>query len=343
VRWEALALSVCVFVLASASAAGATPLGCPSKPSGLGWSSSPSAQQELVPPGAVSLTLCRYRGLNDPSPRYVNELAGSGTVSDQPHVQAFAAQFDALPPLGPIVPWPMACPSGDESSVLAVFNYAQGPPDPVFASLTGCATATNGHVVRSLAFAPGQRLRSRLARITGCHTALCDSDPVVPRVVGRDVATAYRRLHRAGLRVSLPAFELDLGLGSPLRVTGQSIRAGTGVADGGSVTLTLGCPGCGVGSPAVPTHLPRYVVPDLVGGSVAAAARWVAHKELYFVAHLGALKAGAAPDLLGNYRVTRQRPRAGKRLQLGTATSCCGGAGGSFLPTPLTVWGQPTP
>jgi hypothetical protein len=335
VRWKALPLLVCVFVMASASAAGATAAGCPSKPSGLGWSSSASTQQELVPPGAVSVTLCRYRGLNDPSPRYVNELAGSGTVSDQPRAQAFAAQFDALPPLGPIVPWPMACPSGDESSVLAVFNYPQGSPDPVFASLTGCATATNGHVVRSLAFAPGQRLRDQLTRLTGCHGVLCNSDPVVPHAVGLDAAAAYRRLHRAGLRVSLPAFELDLGLGSPLRVTGQSIRAGRAVADGGIVALTLGCPGCGVASPAVPTQLPRYNVPDLVGGAVAAARAWVAHKELYFVAHLGPLTAGAAPDLLDNYRVTRQRPRPGHKLQLGTGTS-----GGGFTPTPLVVWAR---
>jgi hypothetical protein len=166
----------------------------------------------------------------------------------------------------------------------------------------------------------------------------------VPVVVGLDVSAAYRVLHRVGLRVSLPAVELDYGLGALPRVVAQSRQGGRSVSHGANVRLDLGCPGCLVESPAVPTHLPRYRVPRFVGQSVGDARRWVAHKTLYFIARLGPLQGGDAPALLDNYRVARQRPHAGAGLRLGIGTSCCGGTVGSFKPTPLVVWGaQITP
>jgi hypothetical protein len=227
--------------------------------------------------------------------------------------------------------------------VLAIFEYSHATTDPVSIRLTGCSLATNGFVTATMAFDAGQRLRSELAHMTGCHSSrsdsFCDSDPVVPRVVGRDVTAAYGQLHRAGLRVSLPAFELDYGLATPLRVVAQSPRGGTAMSRGAVVRLTLGCPGCGVDSPGGPTHLPTYHVPRFIGGTVGAARRWVADKTLYFVAHLGRLRGGDAPGLLDNYRIYRQRPGTGAGLRLGVGTSCCGGTGGSFTPTPMVVWG----
>jgi hypothetical protein len=109
----------------------------------------------------------------------------------------------------------------NESSLLAIFDYAHATPDPVSVRLTGCSLATNGFVMASMAFDAGQRLRNELAHLTGCHSSvsnwLCTTDPApvvaVSVVVGLDVSAAYRVLHRVGLRVSLPAVELDYGLG----------------------------------------------------------------------------------------------------------------------------------
>jgi hypothetical protein len=346
-RWAALLLGV--MVLSSATTAGparAASSGCPVKPTGFSPSQSASARQELVPPGADSVTLCRYRGFNDPTPRFANELVGSHTVRDPSQVRAFGEQFDALPPASGTL-HASACPADDESSLLAIFDYAHATPDPVSVRLTGCSLATNGFVMASMAFDTGQRLRNELAHLTGCHSSvsnwLCTTDPepvvAVPVVVGLDVSAAYRVLHRVGLRVSLPAVELDYGLGGLPRVVGQSPGGGRSFVHGANVGLELGCPGCLVESPAVPTHLPRYRVPRFVGLSVIDARRWVAHKALYFVARVGSLRGGDAPSLLDNYRVSRQRPHAGAGLRLGIGTSCCGGTAGSFKPTPLVVWG----
>jgi PASTA domain len=325
---------VLVDVAGAAASAGVCPvkLGASVAPS-----KAPGSQRELVPPGAVSVTVCRYRGLNDPSARDVGRLAGSAVLSDLQRVQSLSARFDGLPPAqgGPV-----ACPADDGSMALAIFGYPGSAFDPVSIRLTGCSIASNGFVVGNMAFDVGWRLRVELQRLTGCDVPPCDSDPVVPRVVGLDVAAAYRRLHRAGLRVSLPAVELNHGgLASPLHVVAQSVRAGKAVASDGIVQLTLGCPRCGVTSPAVPVTLPVYRVPGFVGKSVAAARRWVAGKTLYFVVHLGPLVGGDARDLFDNYRVSRQQPRVRSWLSLGRRRSCCGGTGGSFRPTPLAVWG----
>jgi hypothetical protein len=346
IRSAALVAVVVFAGIADVSTARATSGSCRQKPVASSPGQSQSVQQDLVAPGAVSVTLCRYRGLNDPTPQHVNELAGSATVTDPTSVQSLSEQFDALPPdSGP--QHASACPADDASSMVATFDYPHAAPDAVSIRLTGCSLATNGAVAASMAFDGGQRLRSELTKLTGCRTTasswLCNSDPLptvkVPHVLGLDVAAAYRQLHRAGLRVTLPGTELDYGLHALLRVTGQSRPGGASASRGGIVRLKLGCPRCGVASPGVPKPLPQYRVPSFVGRSVGDARRWVAHKALYLVVHLGPLRGGNAADLLDNYRVIRQRPRAGRNLGLGTAMSCCGGSAGSFTPTPLVVWG----
>ena len=96
----------------------------------------------------------------------------------------------------------------------------------------------------------------------------------------------------------------------------------------------------GSGRRAIPRgRLPSYVVPQLVGGAVSAAYRWVRGKRLDFRAYLGPLKAGGARGLFANYRVTRQRPAAGARLRLGRGERPAKGGGG-FRLTPLSVWGR---
>lgn len=88
--------------------------------------------------------------------------------------------------------------------------------------------------------------------------------------------------------------------------------------------------------------MPRYKVPKFVGRQVSAAYTWTKGKDLYFAAHLGPLIAGNARHLYENYRVTRQTPAAGTFLTLGRGTRSDDGTSGTFLPTPLTVWGTQT-
>ncbi len=95
---------------------------------------------------------------------------------------------------------------------------------------------------------------------------------------------------------------------------------------------------CALASPAVPVGpLPRYTVPDFVGKPIAAASRWVAQKTLYFTERLGPLKAGDAPTLFANYRITAQHPAPGTRIVLGIGTHNAAGTSGTFTPTPLTI------
>jgi hypothetical protein len=140
----------------------------------------------------------------------------------------------------------------------------------------------------------------------------------------------------------MPATDVDYGVDLYPYVVRSSPSSGAHVGRGSTVRLSLGCPGCGAGSPGVPNHLPAYRVPRFIGRPVSAAYRWFIHRTLYFTAHLGRLIAGDARELLANYRVRRQRPHPGSSLRLGIAHRCCHGNGGSFRPTPLVVWGSQT-
>jgi hypothetical protein len=172
---------------------------------------------------------------------------------------------------------------------------------------------------------------------SGDHSS--SGSPVVARLVGLSAVSAYRRLHRAGLRVSIPhGFVLD-SLTSPLAMVQHVAPAtGTRVAPGSTVTIRIGCR-CGVGSPGVPVgRLPRYDVPNFVGERIAAASRWIAHKTLYITEHIGPLEAGDARSLSANYRITTQHPRPGTMITLGTGTHDANRTSGTFTPTPLTIW-----
>jgi hypothetical protein len=160
----------------------------------------------------------------------------------------------------------------------------------------------------------------------------------VPRVTGLSAASAYRLLHRLGLRVSLPAVDLRFVVDPPEHVVSLTPAVGKRVNAGAVVAVTLGCPGCAAASPGVPIPLPRYRVPAFVRRTLQSAYRWVAHRQLYYEFHLGRLTAGNAASLFGNYRVTRQKPDPGRELTLGRGTRCCHGTGGTFRPTPLVVW-----
>jgi hypothetical protein len=143
------------------------------------------------------------------------------------------------------------------------------------------------------------------------------ADPSVriPDLKRAAVERSYTLLHRDGLRVTIArGFVLDT-LASPLADIEQtSPPAGETVATGSTVSLTVGCIGCGIGSPAVPRHVPSYRIPNFVGKRVSAVSRWIAHKTLYMTEHFGPLHAADATQLYDNYRIVRQHPAPGTML-----------------------------
>ena len=144
---------------------------------------------------------------------------------------------------------------------------------------------------------------------------------VVPRVIGQQMVTAYRHLHEAGLRVTIPT---PIGKGSSRNSflwTYWALRetpvAGQRVPDDSVVTLSVGCNACG-GALVAPPKQPTYRVPGFVGGSAAIAYGWVRHRVLEFVPSLGPLRGGNAATLFENYRVTSQSPAPGSKLKYST-------------------------
>ena len=156
---------------------------------------------------------------------------------------------------------------------------------------------------------------------------------VVPRVLNEAVEVAYRRLHQAGLRVSIPAgIQFTIFWSQvALQVTPA---AGQDVARDSVVTVRLGYPCCAP-SIAAPVKQPSYRVPNFRGLLASAAEAWVENKTLAFDGRLGRLRGGTAAALFENYRVTRQQPAAGTKLRFTGRP----GAGGVREITPLSIWG----
>lgn len=163
----------------------------------------------------------------------------------------------------------------------------------------------------------------------------------VPHVRG-DVFSVYNQLHALGLRVALP-HGLTFDLPSPPQVVAIWPGAGRRVKPGSVVTLYLARGSGTAAASAARGRLPRYRVPQLVGGYVSDAYRWVGHKRLIFRAYLAPLTGGSAPGLLANYLVTRQQPAPGTRLALGQRRKGIHGRGQRFRETPLSIWGRPRP
>jgi hypothetical protein len=157
----------------------------------------------------------------------------------------------------------------------------------------------------------------------------------VPRVVGDGMLNAYVRLHRAGVRVDVPG-GIRLEVGWWLYAVRVVPAAGSRVGGGSVVTLWLQAP---VGAPSIaaPLRMPAYRVPDFRRRLASAAYDWVRGKTLLFAARLGPLHAATAPELFGNYQVTRQQPARGSIVRFATTL---GGLSGVL--TPLTVWGHQT-
>jgi hypothetical protein len=137
------------------AAAGRCPATLPSMQAG----ANQHASFKLVPSGARHAVLCRYAGLNDPSPQ---TLAGSGALRSRRKVRALAKSFNRLPEPGSE---PRSCPSDDGSVVIARFAYRHAPEVTVWTRLGGCNQVTNGALTR-LALGHAALL-ARLQRLTG--------------------------------------------------------------------------------------------------------------------------------------------------------------------------------
>ena len=159
----------------------------------------------------------------------------------------------------------------------------------------------------------------------------------IPDLRGASVENGYTRLHKDGFKVSIPhGFVVDsLDGGGEILQTSPS--PGRQASVGSTVSLAIGCRGCSAGSPAVPTHIPVYRVPEFVGQPLSAVTRWIKPKILYYTEHFGPLHSATAARFAENYRVTRQHPAPGTMLRLGIGRKISPNSG-SFSPTPLIVW-----
>jgi hypothetical protein len=127
---------------------------------------------------------------------------------------------------------------------------------------------------------------------------------VVPAVVDDDVSSAYWDLHTAGLAVAI-----DEPFSVNGYVTRQTPAPGSEVPRGSVVSLGLRAEGFN-------GMLPDggwLVMPSLIGVRLDLATRTLRSLgALWRLAPLPPLRAGTRPNLLANYVVRAQHPRAGK-------------------------------
>jgi hypothetical protein len=125
----------------------------------------PLARHVLAPPGASSIRLCRYSGLND-HPRLT--LIRSTKITAGRVIRSLVREFDSLPePRGT-----MACSLDDGSAIVALLAYPSGRAVAISVGLRGCELVTNGSVYRvAAAIGPVRAhpptLVAQLERLTG--------------------------------------------------------------------------------------------------------------------------------------------------------------------------------
>lgn len=123
------------------------------------------ARRELVPPGAISLTVCRYNGMNasDGVPQW--GLRGAGATSRRSRIARIISALDAIRPRHGAY----SCPFSDASDVIAGFTYRAPPRVVVTIDTGGCNTITNGHVRRLALGRPAVALIESLAAPVAMH------------------------------------------------------------------------------------------------------------------------------------------------------------------------------
>jgi hypothetical protein len=145
---------------ASSIALGASPRPAACPTSGrLPSNSWAATKSRLLPSGAVALRICRYT----PGKTRGYALRGSHLLTSSTQIAKDTRILDALPRAHGTT----ACPLGNESMVLLVAAYKSGRRVSVSFQLSGCLTATNGHVsVLALASPAGQALAKELTALT---------------------------------------------------------------------------------------------------------------------------------------------------------------------------------
>jgi hypothetical protein len=123
------------------------------------------ARRELAPHGAAAIRLCRYAGLNAHPP--LTLLRSSLHIGPR-LVRKLVHEFDELPPFAPGA---VACPMDDGSQIVALLAYPDGHAAKISVALRGCASVTNGDVVRTASGVGtprkfGPQLVSELKRLT---------------------------------------------------------------------------------------------------------------------------------------------------------------------------------
>jgi hypothetical protein len=132
----------------------------------------PGADAQMVPPGAVSLTICGYNGGNLIGGTPQNALFKRGQVRTLTTVRHMAEAINAVKRSAADA-LRMACTSDVGDKLIAYFHYRAGVDDIVTLDLGGCGILSNGHIARM------GDVAARLARRTRSVTL------VWPKVAGR--------------------------------------------------------------------------------------------------------------------------------------------------------------
>ncbi|MGH2895996.1 MAG: hypothetical protein ACRDPM_22385 [Solirubrobacteraceae bacterium] len=116
------------------------------------------ARDQIAPPGATAVRLCRYSGTSA-------KLITSRLIKTRSVIEKLASDFNALSPATGAI----ACPAGNLAQILALLAYPGPKSVSISTQLTGCQTATNGSITRTAMprTRAGPRLLNALERYTG--------------------------------------------------------------------------------------------------------------------------------------------------------------------------------
>lgn len=105
------------------------------------------ARSKLAPPGASSLRICRYGGLNA---QVHLGLEGSRLLRAGSLQTHLIDELDALPPIpkGAIFSAVANCPMDDGSQILLLLDYPGAHAVTISLEETGCSRASNGDLAR---------------------------------------------------------------------------------------------------------------------------------------------------------------------------------------------------
>lgn len=123
------------------------------------------ARRMLVPPGVVSLRVCRYNGMNASAGVPQWGLRGAGVTSRRSRIARIVSELDAIRPSR----GSYSCPFSDASDVIASFAYRSPPRVVVTVDTGGCNAVTNGHVRRLALGRPAVALIESVAAPVTMH------------------------------------------------------------------------------------------------------------------------------------------------------------------------------